>query len=64
MEHIKPSTNVQYIIESYNGSLWEQEYSFNILAEAIKELEFMKTSLPNGKFRLIRSEWQVIVVNM
>jgi hypothetical protein len=60
MKHIKPSTNVKYIIESSNGFLWEEEYNFDLLAEAIKELEFLKTSLPNGKFRLIRSEWKVI----
>ena len=60
MKHIKPSINVEYSIESYNGSLWEEEYSFTRIQEAIDEMEKMKTSLPRKEFRLIRSEWQVI----
>jgi hypothetical protein len=60
MKHIKPSINVEYSIESYNGSLWEEEYIFDRIQEAIVEMDKMKTILPNKEFRLIRSEWQVI----
>ena len=60
MTHIQPSINVEYSIESYNGSFWEQEYRFDRIEEAIKEMKMMKQSLPKKKFRLIRSEWQVI----
>jgi hypothetical protein len=62
MKHIKPSINVEYFIESYNDnrSFWELEYRFDRIQEAIDEMEKMKTSLPKKKFRLIRSEWQVI----
>jgi hypothetical protein len=62
MKHIKPSINVEYFIESYNDnrSFWELEYRFDRIQEAIDEMEKMKMSLPKKKFRLIRSEWQVI----
>jgi hypothetical protein len=60
MKHIKPSINVEYYIESHNGSLWELEYRFDRIQEAIDEMEMMKKRLPKKKFRLIRSEWQVI----
>ncbi len=60
MKHIKPSINVEYSIESHNGSFWEQEYRFDRIEDAIKEMKMMKKSLPKKEFRLIRSEWQVI----
>jgi hypothetical protein len=60
MKHIKPSINVEYSIESHNGSFWEQEYRFERIQEAIDEMKMMKKILPKKKFRLIRSEWQLI----
>ena len=60
MKHIKPSINVKYIVESYNGYYWVEESNHTFLDQAIKELEHMKKSLPSWKFRLIRSEWDVI----
>jgi hypothetical protein len=62
MKHIKPSINVYYSIESYNDnrSFWEQEHRFDRIQEAIDEMKMMKKILPKKKFRLIRSEWQVL----
>jgi hypothetical protein len=60
MKHIKPSINVEYSIESYNGSFWEQEHRFDRIQEAIDEMKMMKKRSPKNKFRLIRSEWQVL----
>ncbi len=60
MNNIKPSINVEYSIESHNGSFWEQEYRFDRIEEAIDEMKKMKQRSPKNKFRLIRSEWQVI----
>jgi hypothetical protein len=57
---IKPSTNVKYIIENKNGDIWMEECAYTYIQEAIDELEKLKKFLPNAKFRLIRSEWQVI----
>jgi len=56
-----PSTNVKYIIENLKpNEKWEYECSYTRIQEAIDELEKLKTFLPNAKFRLIRSEWQVL----
>lgn len=60
MKMIRSRFNVSYTIESYDGAKWEDEYRFNLLDEAEQELEKMKKSQPNKKFRLIRSEWEVI----
>ena len=60
MKHVKPSVNVEYCIESYDGTLWVEEYAFVRLDELEEELERMKKSRPNVKFRVIRSEWEVI----
>ena len=60
MKHIKPSINVEYSIESYDGTLWVEEYAFTRLSELEEELERMKKSRPHIKFRVIRSEWEVI----
>jgi hypothetical protein len=54
------NTNVEYSIEAYNGSLWEELYVFTIIEDAINELEKQKKSLPHARYRLIRSEWEVI----
>lgn len=60
MKHIKPSINVEYSIESYDGTLWVEEYAFTRLGDLEEELERMKKSRPHIKFRVIRSEWQVV----
>ena len=60
MKHIKPSINVKYIIEFSKNDSWEEECSYTHIQEAIDELEKLKKFLPNAKFRLVRSEWQVI----
>ena len=60
MKYIKPSINVEYSIESYDGTLWVEEYAFTRLSELEEELERMKKSRPHIKFRVIRSEWQVV----
>jgi hypothetical protein len=56
----KPSINVEYRIESYDGTKWVEEYAFVRLGELEEELEQMKKSRPNVKFRVVRSEWEVI----
>jgi hypothetical protein len=60
MIHIKPSTNVKYIIEVSKQGSWVEECSYTYFQEAIDEFEKLKNFLPNAKFRLVRSEWQVI----
>lgn len=60
MTHIKSSINVKYIVESYDGAKWVEQYNHTILDQAIKELEYLKKTLPQKKFRLIRSEWSII----
>ena len=57
---IKPSINVEYQIECYDGFLWDEEDRFSLLDEAVKELEHLRRTRPNAKYRLIRSEWQVV----
>ena len=60
MKMIKPSINVKYTIECDYGSIWKDEGSFTLLNDAITEVENLRNFLPNAKFRLIRSEWEVI----
>ena len=60
MKMIRPSINVEYRIESYDGTKWEEEYVFLRLQDLEEELEQMKKSRPHIKFRAIRSEWTVI----
>ena len=60
MKHIKPSTNVKYIIEFSKNGCWVEECSYTYIKEAVDEFQKLKNFLPNAKFRLIRSEWQVI----
>ena len=60
MKEIKPSINVEYRIESYDGTKWVEEYAFTRLQVLEEELEQMKKSRPHIKFRAIRSEWEVI----
>ena len=60
MKTIKPSINVKYIIECYKKESWEYESSYSLIQEAIDEIEKLRKFLPNAKFRLVRSEWQVI----
>ena len=60
MKMIRPSINVEYRIESYDGTKWEEEYVFLRLQDLEEELERMKKSRPHIKFRAIRSEWTVI----
>ena len=60
MKMIKPTINVKYQIESCSGVLWDEEDRFSLLDEAIEELEHLRRTQPNNKYRLIRSEWEVI----
>ena len=61
MKTIKPSTNVKYIIESSNGHFWEElDVRFTCIQKAIDFLESVRHAHPNHKYRLVRSEWQVI----
>jgi hypothetical protein len=60
MKMIKPSTNVKYIIESNNGLHWEELSVFAHIQKAIDYLETIRKAHPNHKYRLVRSEWQVI----
>ena len=60
MKYVKPSINVKYIVEWCNTGIWEELKNFTLIAEAIEYLEYQKQTTPNCKFRLIRSEWQVI----
>ena len=57
---VNSNINVEYRIESYDGTKWVEEYAFTRLDKLEEELERMKKSRPNIKFRVIRSEWQVI----
>lgn len=60
MKMIRPSINVEYSIESYDGTKWVEEYAFTRLQELEEELERMKKSRPHIKFRAVRSEWTII----
>ena len=60
MKMIKPSTNVKYTIESWDGVKWIFEYECTFLTKLEEELEIMKKGQPKKNFRVIRSEWQVI----
>ena len=60
MKMIKPTINVKYQIESCDGFLWETEDQFSLLDEAVEELAHLRRTRPNAKYRLIRSEWEVI----
>lgn len=57
---IKPNINVKYIIESFDGAKWITEYECTFLTKLEEELELLKKGQPKKKFRVIRSEWQVI----
>lgn len=60
MKMIKPSINVKYIIESFDGAKWITEYESTFLNKLEEELELLKKGQPKKKFRSIRSEWTVI----
>jgi hypothetical protein len=60
MIHKKPSINVKYAIESWDGAKWITEYECTSLAELEEEFEFLKKARSKKKFRAIRSEWTVI----
>lgn len=60
MKHLKPSINVKYAIEFFDGAKWITEYECTSLANLEDELEFLKKRQPNKEFRAIRSEWTVI----
>jgi hypothetical protein len=60
MKTIKPSINVKYSIESFDGVKWITEYECTLLTKLDEELELLKKGQPKKKFRAIRSEWQVI----
>ena len=60
MKMIRPSINVKYIIEWCDNDVWEAIRSFTLLDKAEEYLQLQRECAPNGKFRLIRSEWQVI----
>ena len=60
MKTIKPSINVKYIIEWRDNDVWEVLRSFTLLDKAEEYLQLQKECAPNSKFRLIRSEWEVI----
>jgi hypothetical protein len=60
MKMIKPSINVKYIIEWCDNDVWEALRSFTLLDKAEEYLQLQKECAPNSKFRLVRSEWQVI----
>ena len=54
MKMIKPTINVKYQIESCDGFLWETEDQFSLLDEAVEEIEHLRRTRPNAKYRLIR----------
>lgn len=60
MKYIKPSINVKYTIEFFDGAKWILEYETTFLDKLEEELEFLKKSQPKKEFRAIRSEWTVI----
>jgi len=60
MKIIKPSINIKYIIECCKKESWEYECGYSLIQEAIDEIEKLRKFFPNAKFRLVRSEWQVI----
>ena len=56
-------TDIRYIIEvkDIHGSKWEEVYHHEDLQEAVQDLENERKILPKMLFRLIRSEWEVII---
>ena len=60
MKYIKPSINVEYIVEWNNGGVWEELKSFTRLDEATEYIRLQRESVPDYEFRFIRTEWQVI----
>lgn len=60
MKYIKPSINVKYTIESWDGAKWITEYECTFLTRLEEELELLKKGQPKKEFRAIRSEWTVI----
>jgi hypothetical protein len=58
----KESTNIKFIIEHSNGYCWEEfrVFSETKIEEARNNLKELKKVNPYSRYRLIRSEWQVV----
>ena len=54
------TTHIKFVIEHSNGYCWEEFRVFSKIEEARNHLQEIKKVNPYSRYRLVRSEWQVI----